>query len=213
MENKEIEDIFKDNHHLFEKFLERIKNDFLLTPKLSSSIHSIRYRIKDIEHLKEKIHRKESEGREINKENFYNEITDIAGVRVLHLNSNQFLVIHDFINKLINENEYILFEKPIAYTWDPEMVTFFQERDLETKLKPSYYTSVHYVVMPRAESIVKCEIQVRNLFEEIWGEIDHKLNYPKKCEIQTIIEQLKVLARLSSTGTKLVDSIMVSYNN
>ncbi|WP_315782452.1 hypothetical protein [Bradyrhizobium sp. SZCCHNPS1003] len=32
----------------------------------------------------------------------------------------------------------------------------------------------------RPDSPLSCEIQVRTLFEEIWGEIDHQLNYPRR---------------------------------
>jgi ppGpp synthetase/RelA/SpoT-type nucleotidyltranferase len=39
--------------------------------------------------------------------------------------------------------------------------------------KESYYTSIRYLVKPRHD-----EIQVRTLFEEIWGGIDHTIYYP-----------------------------------
>ncbi len=210
MEKIEIIEIYNDKKHLFEKFLERIKNEFLLTPELGSDIHSVRYRLKDIDHLIEKIERKEQLGRNIDKDNIFNEITDIAGIRVLHLYSKQFESIHDYIMRKISENEYVLFEQPIAYTWDPESDTFFRSKGLRTSIKESYYTSIHYVIMPKINSEIKCEIQVRNLFEEIWGEIDHIINYPQKCQKILAVEQIKVLARLSSTGTKLVDSIFLS---
>ena len=41
-----------------------------------------------------------------------------------------------------------------------------------------------------------CEIQVRTLFEEIWGEIDHTINYPHSTESIACKEQLKVLTKL-----------------
>jgi putative GTP pyrophosphokinase len=54
---------------------------------------------------------------------------------------------------------------------------------------------------------VTCEIQVRTLFEEIWGEIDHTLNYPDTTASVACKEQLRVLAKLASTGTRLADAI------
>jgi Region found in RelA / SpoT proteins len=55
--------------------------------------------------------------------------------------------------------------------------------------------------------IVGCEIQVRTLFEEVWGEIDHALNYPQPTTSLPCKEQLRVLAKLASTGTRLADAI------
>lgn len=80
--------------------------------------------------------------------------------------------------------------------------------------RDTYYTSVHYVIKPNNElSNITCEIQVRTLFEEIWGEIDHTINYPHQTEIIACKEQLRVLAKLVSTGTRLADSIFRTYND
>ena len=64
-----------------------------------------------------------------------------------------------------------------------------------------------------ALSNITCEIQIRTLFEEIWGEIDHTINYPYPTEIVACKEQLRVLAKLVSTGTRLADSIFRTYND
>ena len=53
---------------------------------------------------------------------------------------------------------------------------------------------------PKHDSYVCCEIQVRTLFEEIWGEIDHSINYPESTQSKTCKEQLRVLSKLVSTG-------------
>ena len=50
-------------------------------------------------------------------------------------------------------------------------------------------------------------MQVRTLFEEVWGEIDHTFNYPVKTTNRVVQEQLKVLARVVGAGTRLSDSI------
>ena len=64
--------------------------------------------------------------------------------------------------------------------------------------------------MPKVGSKIKCEIQVRTLYEEVWGEIDHSLNYPYKCDSLSCKEQLKVLAQLTAAGTRLANSIVKS---
>nr|WP_176561568.1 MULTISPECIES: hypothetical protein [Pseudomonas syringae group] len=105
------------------------------------------------------------------------------------------------------KNDWHLVEPPKAYTWDPESAEFFKKLDINTELKESHYTSLHYVIRPKAESDVVCEIQVRTLFEEIWGEVDHSLNYPSPTDNVACSEQLRVLAKVVGAGSRLVDSI------
>ncbi|WMJ10000.1 RelA/SpoT domain-containing protein [Nitrosomonas sp. sh817] len=143
----------------------------------------------------------------ITSENFFSQITDLAGVRVLHLYQDQFPLIHAFIKQKIESQDWFLAEKPTAYSWDPEAKEFFEKLELEVKVKESYYTSIHYLIKPKESSQICCEIQVRTLFEEIWGEIDHTINYPIPTQSRSCKEQLRVLSKLVSTGTRLADSI------
>jgi len=43
----------------------------------------------------------------------------------------------------------------------------------------------------------------RTFSEEIWGEVDHKFNYPHPIESFACGEQIKVLARVASSYTRL----------
>ncbi len=61
-----------------------------------------------------------------------------------------------------------------------------------------------------AQSIA-CEIQVRTLFEEVWGEIDHVLNYPEPTNSIACTEQLRVLAKMVGAGTRLAEAIFRSH--
>jgi ppGpp synthetase/RelA/SpoT-type nucleotidyltranferase len=79
--------------------------------------------------------------------------------------------------------------------------------------KPSFYTSVHYVILANRKTKITCEIQVRTLTEELWGEIDHLINYPHKTKILACKEQLATLARAASTCSRLVDSILRSHSD
>lgn len=90
---------------------------------------------------------------------------------------------------------------------DPEYEKFFHDLGCRCERRDSFYTSVHFVVRPRQDSPLSCEIQVRTLFEEIWGEIDHSLNYPHPTTIASCQEQLRVLAKLVGAGSRLVTSI------
>jgi ppGpp synthetase/RelA/SpoT-type nucleotidyltranferase len=109
--------------------------------------------------------------------------------------------------KVNEQKDWHLPEPPKAYTWDPESKRFFENLNIDVEVRESFYTSVHYLVRPRADSPICCEIQVRTLFEEIWGEVDHALNYPTKSENLACKEQLLVLAKLVGAGSRLVDSI------
>lgn len=209
--------IYRKHKKLYELFLKSVESDFLSEPALNSGtptvIHSTRSRLKDDDHLAKKILRKRADGREINGGNLLSVITDLAGLRVLHLHQNQFGDIHSFIKLKVKSKGWKLLEKPIAYTWDPDSVNYFKSFGLRTAVKASFYTSVHYLVAPaNSEESVSCEIQVRTLFEEAWGEIDHSINYPQPTQILANIEQLRVLSRLVSTGSRLADSIFKVHN-
>lgn len=205
-------DRYREKKRLFELFLTNVQADFASSPALNtgvpSVIHSTKVRLKDEGHLEKKIRRKIAEGRNLTPENFFSEITDLAGIRILHLHQNQFSGIHSFIMRKVSSKHWKLLEKPIAYTWDPESVEYFKAFKVRTSIKPSYYTSVHYLVSPaNDEDNVCCEVQVRTLFEEAWGEIDHSINYPEKTDQAATIEQLRVLSKLVSTGSRLADAI------
>ena len=144
-EVKPIADKIRNDLHHFESFHGAIDIFFRNHPLLKnepSAIHSIKGRIKDPDHIEEKIIRK-SKDTEITVANVYDEITDIAGIRVMHLYQDQFPVIHNAIKEQIDNEHWALFEPPKAYTWDPDSVTFFEELGLETLQKKSLYTSIH----------------------------------------------------------------------
>ncbi|HNR64658.1 MAG TPA: (p)ppGpp synthetase [Atribacterota bacterium] len=218
--NEDIRDkileIFLSEKFSIDQFHKRLINYFADNPKLSKTafpiIHSIKFRIKDINHLKEKLDRKDNSDNPITENNFFDRITDLAGIRILHLYPSHFEQIHNEIMSQTHAGEWFLFEPPIAYTWDPVLEKIFKGLEINTEIKESYYTSVHYILMPQKISKIKCEVQVRTLFEEIWGEIDHSMSYPKKSDSVSCIEQLKVLSSLSATGSRLLESILKSKN-
>lgn len=205
---------YQKEKYLFERFLNGVVDSFRLEPRLNTYgnplVHTIKSRLKDPDHLFEKILRKWSDDEPITAENIFSKITDLAGVRVLHLYQDQFPEIHNHIMSQVQAGDWFLREAPVAYSWDPEASEFFRTLDLQAETKPTYYTSIHYVVSPKQGSNIYCEIQVRTLFEEIWGEIDHTINYPNPTTSKACKEQLRVLSKLVSTGTRLADSIFRS---
>lgn len=216
VEITEILEEYKAKDFQLDRFLSQVSDFFIKHPQLNQKpfpmVHSVKSRKKDCDHLKDKIMRKYKEGKTITKDNLFEKITDLIGVRVFHLHQEQFRIIHEVIQQNIAEGEWVYVEAPKAYTWDPESKKFYEKLGIPTELRDTLYTSVHYVVkLNNPSAFVACEIQVRTLFEEIWGEIDHAINYPYPTESIACKEQLKVLTKLTSTGTRLADSIFRSH--
>ncbi len=220
IEGKQIEDIieyYDEKHFELEQFLVGVQTFFDRHPILNSKsfpiIHSIKSRFKDPDHLRGKIKRKFNGDDAVDKDNLFEKINDLIGVRILHLYHDQFPVIHEEISKKVEYGDWAFVEKPKAFTWDPESKKQYDELEIATEIRDSFYTSVHYVIKPNNNNPVCCEIQVRTLFEEIWGEIDHTINYPSPTEEIACSEQLRVLSKLVSTGTRLADSIFRTHNH
>ncbi|MEK8021512.1 MAG: RelA/SpoT domain-containing protein [Candidatus Parabeggiatoa sp.] len=215
---QEILKYYEEKHFELEQFLVGVQTFFNRHPVLNSEpvpiIHSVKSRFKDPEHLRDKIQRKFKNGHQISKDSLFEKINDLIGVRVLHLYQDQFPTIHNEISKKIENGDWCFVENPKAYTWDPESKKQYDDLKIDTEIKDSFYTSVHYVIRPNNSSNpVCCEIQVRTLFEEIWGEIDHTINYPHPTPDIACKEQLRVLSKLVSTGTRLADSIFRTYTH
>jgi ppGpp synthetase/RelA/SpoT-type nucleotidyltranferase len=202
---------YKQKQFEYKQFLAGVLVFFQEHPVLNQKtlpiIHSIKSRIKEPEHLSDKLQRKLDTGIVITKYNIFTSITDFIGVRVLHLYQDQFEPIHSAINEKIESGDWAFVEEPKAYTWDPESLQFYKKLNIQTEVKDTFYTSIHYLVKPNNKNSICCEIQVRTLFEEIWGEIAHTINYPHPTDSLSCKEQLRVLSKLVSTGTRLADSI------
>lgn len=179
------------------------------SPKLF--VHSTRHRIKSNVRIREKIQNKIDKSVEINLENVFEKITDIAGLRILYIKQEDFEPIHKFIMQQVEQKEWHLFETPKAKSWDPETIKYYQSLGVSTEFNERYYTSVHYVLKRNTEQPWTCEVQVRNLFEEIWGEVDHSINYPVQSPSKSARDQIMVLAKLVASGSRLVDSIYSSH--
>jgi putative GTP pyrophosphokinase len=177
-------------------------------------VHSVRVRAKDPGHLHDKLARKLVKCKklgiafDIDEGNLTQRINDLAGIRLLHLHTSQFPAINaEVIRLLTQESSYTIKEGPIARVWDDEYKEIFASMGITTENNERMYTSVHYVVEESSRSKRTAEIQIRTLAEELWGEVDHSLNYPVPCPVSACREQIKVLARATSACTRLVDSI------
>jgi ppGpp synthetase/RelA/SpoT-type nucleotidyltranferase len=181
---------------------------------LRPHIHSVKSRAKDPEHFAEKLRRKLRERSRrswgITNANLFQKINDLVGLRILHLHTSQIEKIDPELKLCLRAEKYEKLEGPIAKTWDMEYRRYFESIDVTTEDSPSQYTSVHYVFGARNDLKLTFEIQVRTLAEELWGEVNHRMNYPEHHQETACTEQIAVLARVTSSCTRLVDSIVRS---
>jgi len=187
--------------------------------ELEPLVHSMKYRAKHPDSLRDKLQRKMRKALElgtefdITPENLFEKINDLAGVRLLHLHTSQFSEINRILSQLLTQEGYNIIEGPTARIWDDEYKAVFEKMGIKTVSSERMYTSVHYIVNAGAGTMRTAEIQVRTLAQELWGEVDHTINYPHPCPILACGEQIKVLARVTSSCTRLVDSIFFSRDN
>lgn len=169
-------------------------------------VHSVRWRVKDPEHLMAKIIRKRKTKPNkydlINPDNYTQIITDLIGVRVLHLFKNEWLDIHKKILDLWNQNE-----TPVAYTRkgdDEELNVSYVENGCKVDLHPAAYRSIHYIISSNfTKREILCEVQLRTIFEEGWSEIDHRIRYPNFSEDRTISYYLQMFNRLAGSADEM----------
>jgi len=213
---EELITYYASQHEKYDTFLGQMKAS-LTSNSLSKLVHSMKWRLKDENSLREKLAKKLEKDIEagvvfhITQENLFEEITDLAGFRILHLHTKQMDDIHPLILGILDESQLQLKEEPTAKYWDEEYKKYFESIGIRTESSPRLYTSVHYVIYSNLKTKLTGEIQVRTLAEELWGEADHSINYPNQSDIPSCSEQILVLARVTSSCTRLVDSIFKTH--
>ncbi|WP_323950229.1 RelA/SpoT domain-containing protein [Aeromonas caviae] len=169
-------------------------------------VHSVRWRVKDPEHLMEKIVRKniKKEGEEIpekyktiNKENYHNVITDLVGVRAIHLFKDEHLSIDGYLRE-----HWTPHETPTINIRKGDDDT--EQDGFTIKQHPAGYRSVHYIFSSQpTKKIVFTEVQVRTIFEEGWSEIDHKVRYPNFSNEPQIAYFLNIFNRMAGSADEM----------
>ena len=110
-------------------------------------VHSVKTRVKDPDHLIEKIIRKiENRRKKYGKnfsftvENYKNEITDLLGIRVIHIFKEDWEEIHSFITRMWNVLEIV------SNVREGDNTKKFEELGIEVCSRISGYRSVHYII-------------------------------------------------------------------
>ena len=203
------------NRHLFESFAQSMVAYFENDPQLTDFIHFIKYRVKDERSLRGKLERllRSAPAAAVDPESLANSVTDYAGVRIVHLHMDQLSAAHPKILAMLADKKCEFLEQPTAHIWDVEYEELFRKIGIRTEQRPSMYMTVHYNIIANQRTRITCEIQVRSLVEELWGEVSHRVNYPVPSRSIACQDQLRVLARLSSGCGRLVDSIIKSHGD
>jgi len=171
--------------------------------------------------LVEKLVRKRLENyakyRKMDATNYMRYVTDLIGIRGLLLYREDWVNFHKYITHWFKNDpeKYIrdygrdydknasgyMAEPPKVHTrlgdyadiyvnWIPE----------ENILDRKHYRAVHYIVVYRG---VYIEIQIKTLFEEGWGEIDHSILYPRRKGNAMLTEFSELLNRLAGMGDEM----------
>lgn len=175
MDLKEIYDDYTEYRESYENQAGFIANIL----RSQEMVHTVKSRIKEPERLIEKVVRKTEDRKErysdefkFTIDNYREEINDLIGIRVIHIFKEQWQEIHEYIM-----NTWKVIEVT-ANVRAGDNTKIFEERDIEVRSRISGYRSVHYLVefYPTNQKVI-AEIQVRTIFEEGYGEIDHRLRY------------------------------------
>lgn len=167
-------------------------------------VHSLKFRMKDPNSLLAKLLRKKkrSPRAKITQDSFERHITDLVGVRALHLFKGDWRPIHDFVLATWGRKE-----RPTAYVrrGDPEARSReLEEAGCDVKIHPYGYRSVHYLIKSRAERRTRLvELQVRTIFEEGWSEIDHRLRYPQSACDSLVDHSLDIFNLLAGNADEM----------
>lgn len=180
----------------------KIIQNYLAEISKFSDVHSYRYRIKETDSLLAKVIRKAAKREErITVENYYSEITDLLGIRILYIFKEDYWSVNkqlmDKYKKQLAENIHLKLRDG-----DDEKTyrLLVDSYDISVERNEAY-RSIHYTIYSNPIDITnspKIEIQTRSIFEEGWSEINHKLVYKNDSTLQ--------LKKLSTILSGLVGS-------
>ena len=192
-------------------------------------VHSIKPRIKDPDHLIAKIVRKGAKyfqdkvkvtntikETKLTPDNYMSIITDLIGVRVLHLFKDNWLEIDAQLTKMygksIVEKKFYVRKGDEIQGLD-DLQKAVKERKFEFWEMKSGYRSAHYLIkrdvyVDSGDMLTMyVEIQVRTVFEEAWGEVDHEIRYPHYDNDITINHFLKTFNRIVGSADEMATYI------
>ena len=206
---------------------------------LNRESYAIKTRVKEEDKLLEKVDRKRT--RDKKSDYTLSSITDVIGLRLVSLFREDMIQLFRRLVELISHSndskpnpfQKSSFEEVIIYSpyeHDPLAVSIKllantvlpNTVEIKSEVSTEGYSSIHLVarastgLQVSGEYIhVPIEIQIRTVFEDAWGEIDHKFRYSEaegksKTELNNpmrISENLKILKKFSDSCSLYADEI------
>lgn len=155
-------------------------------------IETIKTRVKSIESIIEKLHRKNLP---LEVESVEKYLTDVAGIRI----------ICPFLNDI-----YLLADCFLKQ----DDVTLIEKKDYIQNPKPNGYRSLHLIIeipifLQDEKRLMKVEVQLRTIAMDFWASLEHKIHYKFEGDApENIKNELVECARMVSD----LDARMLSLN-
>jgi len=205
---KSLEEYYENNKKVYEKELKTIDDLFVDARdsyKNPTPIYSTKCRVKNIQSAYLKLKRKEAKAEKAdNKEVTIDTIKDYAGMRVLCLFERDILDVYEFTLQLMKKKGYNLHEIEfynIDTKYENKLLNKSKSIDedylkiIERKHKDSGYKSIHFLYSLKLNNKeFYIEIQLRTLFQDIWGELEHSIIYKHGYVNPYISNEFKLLA-------------------
>jgi putative GTP pyrophosphokinase len=179
-----------------------------------NGVHSVRWRVKNPDHLVEKIIRKRAQENtsskylDISLENYHEIVSDLIGVRALHLFKEDCLKIDEQVQKF-----WALSEPPVCYIREgdkSDILDTLAQRNVMPKEHGAGYRSLHYVLKSKPSlTEVRAELQVRTIFEEGWSEVDHTIRYPNLSDDPVVANYLLMFNRLAGSADEMASFVKI----
>ena len=146
-------------------------------------IHHMEYRLKSPKSIADKLRKKQLE---FNMESVRENLTDIAGVRVI---CNYLDDIYHIARLLVKQDD----------------ITLVRTRDYIKNPKPNGYRSLHLVVrvpvfLAESTEYVPVEVQIRTIAMDFWASLEHQLKY--KSDVQPSPELYEELYKCAEDAQK-----------
>jgi len=204
MENnaKKIVDDFREKRALYEEFclaMHKMLDSMLVAQDYK---YQIFYRIKELDHLEEKIIRKAKEGTVYEK---LEDLEDLAGLRILfYLEADKDKFTKKLLSELTGEVDVTHYKKLSGYESTHVIASFGKKR----------------ISLPEYGKFegLKCEIQLTSILHHAWAEIEHDIIYKdtlgKKRDKKRIVVIKKAMRKiltkyLVKASTELNDLVRI----
>lgn len=235
---EEIRSHYERSSNEYKSTLSTMINEISQADINKPTIHSIRYRVKDVDSLLVKIIEKSSKVpeepqgnpeiekyRNLTQANYYKIITDLVGIRILIRYRYQWQSVHNLIWKLYHsdtheyvrdwEADYIkdlgekfIAEQPKAY------IKLDSDRSIYEAIGKNIFhilpSDNHYASLHYLVNLsgIYVELQVRTIFDEAWCECSHDLVYKARVKSQTTKKTLERLSTILAQHTTASEEIV-----